>query len=233
MRMKTVLITGSNRGIGKALTDYYLEQDYTVFAGVRQMPENITTHPALQHVVLDIEDDTSIRSAIAIVKAKIGTLDVLINNAGISKGSSIDGKPEEVSELASLDRSRLLRMMDVNTISPIMVTKYALPLMTNSNSFVVNISSLRATYENSKDGNGSYGYSSSKLALNMMTLCLAHDLPNNIATFAVHPGSVETDMNPHGSMQPKESAEAIAHIIEHWKSDMNGKFLNYDDTPLH
>ena len=231
--MKTALITGSNRGIGKAFTDFFLAQNYTVFAGVRHLPNNVSSAPPqLRPIVLDIEDDESIKKAFKVIKDEIGALDILINDAGVSKGSATDEQPELVSRLDSLDRSKLVHMMDVNTVSPIMVAKYAVPIMINPDSFIVNISSLRATYENSKDGNGNYSYSSSKLALNMMTLCLVHDLPANISTFAVHPGSVQTDMNPNGKMQPEESASAIAAIIMDWKPELNGKFLNYDASLL-
>ncbi len=229
--MRTVLITGSSRGIGKAFTEYFLSHGYNVYAGVRKLPVK-SNNAQLRNILLDVEADESIKTAIEKIKAESGTLNLLINNAGLSKGSATDEHPELVSSLESLDRSKLLRMVNVNTISPLIVAKYAVPVMTTQGSFIINISSLRASYENSKDGNGNYGYSSSKLALNMMTLCLVNDLPSHISTFAVHPGSVQTDMNPHGSMQPEDSVRAIASIIDNWKPELNGKFLNYDGSPL-
>ena len=231
--MKTALVTGSNRGIGKALADYYVAQGFTVYAGARNISNMPGSNPNLRPIVLDVEDDNSIRAAIATIKAESSNLDLVINNAGVSKGSATGGHSELVSELRLLDREKLLGMMDVNTISPLMVAKYAVPIMARPGSFIINISSLRATYANSADGNGNYGYSSSKLALNMMTLCLAHDLPGNISTFAVHPGSVQTGMNPAGQMTPAESAEYIGSIIQNWNPNLNGKFLNYDGAVLH
>lgn len=230
--MESILITGSNRGIGRAFVDLYLAQGYKVFAGVRRLSDALPDSPNLQQVLIDIEDDESIGNAFETIKTEAGSLDILINNAGVSKSTATGDQPESVSRLDALDRSKLLHMFDVNTVSPIIVAKYAVPLMTNPNSFIVNISSLRATYDNSKNGNGNYGYSSSKLALNMMTLCLVHDLPGNISTFAVHPGSVQTDMNPGGSMKPEDSASAISAIIHDLKPELNGKFLNYDGSLL-
>ncbi len=230
--MKTVLITGSNRGIGRALVEHFLSTGYLVYAGSRMLVHDNAENKNLRRLVIDVQDDKSISSAIEYIKKESGSLDLLINNAGISKGSEIIEDPKFVSKLESLERSKLITMFDVNTVSPLIVAKYAVPIMTNSGSFIVNLSSLRATIENSKNGNGNYGYSSSKLALNMMTLCLVHDLPENISTFTVHPGSVETDMNPNGRMTPNESANAIAAIIENWKLEFNGRFLNYDGSCL-
>jgi NAD(P)-dependent dehydrogenase (short-subunit alcohol dehydrogenase family) len=230
--MKTVLITGSNRGIGKALTEYYLNRGFVVYAGVRTLDKTVTDNPNFRQLQLDVEDDDSIKAAVAHIKNESKVLHVLINNAGISKRSAGIPSPESVSHLGELDRTALLKMMDVNSISPVIVAKYAVPLMTDADSFIINVSSLRATYENSADGSGNYGYSSSKLALNMLTLCLAYDLAENISTFAVHPGSVKTDMNSGGTMTPLESAEAIGQIIQNWRPEYNGRFLNYNGQPL-
>lgn len=230
--MKTALITGSNRGIGKALAKYYLARGFTVYAGARNISDMPNDNPNFRPILIDVEDDESIRAAINRIKTESSNLDLVINNAGISKGSATANHPDLVSELHSLNREKLLSMMSVNTISPLMVAKYAVPIMAQPGSFIINISSLRATYADSANGRGNYGYSSSKLALNMMTLCLVNDLPHNISTFAVHPGSVQTDMNPNGSMTPAESAAHIGAIIQNWNPALNGKFLNYNGAAL-
>jgi NAD(P)-dependent dehydrogenase (short-subunit alcohol dehydrogenase family) len=230
--MNVVLITGANRGIGKALADYYLKSNFIVYAGTRNLTSIIPSHKNLKPVILDIADDESIHKAAQVIKNEAGHVDILINNAGVSRVSGSDDHPELVSNLSTLDRSKLLNMFNINTISALLVSKNFAPIMMNPDAFIINISSIRATYANSANGNGNYGYSASKIALNMMTLCLANDLPDNISTFAVHPGSVRTDMNPNGAISTKESAISIASIINSWNPDNNGKFLNYNGDLL-
>ena len=103
--------------------------------------------------------------------------------------------------------------------------------MTEANSFLINISSERASFEN-KNTHANYGYRASKVALNMITQCLLFDLPQNVSTFAVHPGWVKTDLNPSGVLSPEESARSILHILDTWDSSMNGAYLDTDGSPF-
>jgi hypothetical protein len=63
---------------------------------------------------------------------------------------------------------------------------------------------------------------------------LAKELPKNIKTFAVHPGSVKTDMNKNGDQAPYDQAKSIIEITKNWKEEFNGKFMCYsgEEYPL-
>jgi len=232
--MKSVFITGSNRGLGKGFVEYFLNDNYKVFAGVRKI-QNIDTkllnNRNLVPVVIDVGDDYSIKSAYEIIKKQSSSLDYLINNAGLNKDSATNSNAELVCNLNNLDRKSLLIMFNVNTISPLLVTKIFLPLLNTNPSFVVNISSARSSYyDENPNTNGNYGYRASKTALNMMTYCSLFDLPKNIKTFTIHPGSVRTDMNPMGTDTPIDQASKIIAITKNWDDDFNGKFLRFDRT---
>lgn len=232
--MKTVFITGANRGLGKGFVEYFLKNGFQVFAGVRNI-KSINPipldDPNLIPIAIDINDDESIKSAFLQIQSKTKSLDYLINNAGLNKDSATQNHKELVCNLQSLDRESLLKMFNTNTISPLIVTKHFLPLLIGNPTFIINISSARGSYnDENPNTNGNYGYRASKTALNMMTHCSLFDLPQNIKTYTVHPGSVKTDMNPTGSDLPITQAEKIVKISKNWDDKFNGKFLRFDGT---
>lgn len=230
--MRSVFITGAGRGLGKGFTEYFLNQGFKVFAGVRypaNFDRNLSSNPNLVIVPIDVSDDESIKKAVAIVKEKTNNLDFLINNAGTNKDSATNNHKELVCNLSQLDRKSLLYMFNINSISPMIVLKEFLPLLTDNPSFVINISSGRSSYKDEYlNTNGNYGYRGSKAALNLMTFSSLIDLPKNVKTFAVHPGGVKTDMNPTGTDKPIEQAGKIIDITKNWKEEFNGKFLRYN-----
>ena len=109
--------------------------------------------------------------------------------------------------------------------------KHCLPLLNGKPSFVINISSGRASFKDEfENSTANYGYRGSKAALSMYTFCSTTDLPENVQTFSVHPGDVHTDMNPEGNQTPVEQAEKIIAITENWQEAYNGKFMRWDGT---
>ena len=179
-------------------------------------------------VEIDVSNDESIKAAAQEVRKHTNALDLLINNAGLNKDTATNGDKTLVCNLDKLNREYLLKMYDVNSISPLIVVKEFLPLLKATPSFVINISSCRASFHDEfANSNANYGYRSSKIALNMMTFGSIQDLPENVKTFAVHPGSVRTDMNPDGTETPLEAAESIVKIVDNWDDKFNGKFMRY------
>lgn len=229
--MHTAFVTGANRGLGKGFIDYLLAEGYTVFGGVRNITADLPTHERLHWITCDVCDDASIARAVVEVSQLTTALTLLVNNAGLNKDSAIIGGKEKVSKLTQLDRSALQTIFDTNSISPIMVTKHFLPLLSATDSFVINISSDRASFTNGgTKTSANYGYTASKVALNMITQSSIFDLPKNVRTCAVHPGYVKTDMNPRGPQTPLAQAERIVALTKNWQSDWNGKYLSYDGS---
>ena len=232
--MKTALVTGAARGLGRAIAQYLAENNFYVYAGVRNLDEVVDYGSAsvnVEKIVLDVTKDISIEKAIDKIRKDKGSLDLLINNAGLARSSAVFGGKEFVSDVPSFDRDKLLLMFEVNSISPMMVAKYALPIMTNPESFIVNIASKRASFQDDyNEKTRTSGYRASKLALVMFTKCLVDYLPSNVKTFAVHPNEVITEMNPNGEFTPPQAADALFKLIENFDEKNNGKFLNYDGT---
>ena len=228
--MKRAFVTGANRGIGKALAQELAAKGYFVYVGMRSVSESPFVQETVRPVAIDVLSDESIQKAAKVVSGD-GALDILINNAGTNVDITPGGKKEHLTILKDVSREALLAMFDVNSVGPLMVAKYFVPIMTNEGSFIINVSSDRASFAN-QNTNANYGYRSSKIALNMFTQCLLFDLPKNVSTFAVHPGWVKTDLNPHGVITPAESAQKVLGILDMWKPTMNGTFLDNDGSPF-
>jgi NAD(P)-dependent dehydrogenase (short-subunit alcohol dehydrogenase family) len=156
---------------------------YTVVAGVRD-PGKITPLPGVEILQLDVADAASITAAAALVKARHGRLDVLVNNAGIL----LDGKTDLLEQEADI----LRRSLETNTLGPLLLVLAFAPLMTRGGR-IVNVSS--GGGQLSVPSTWAPTYSISKTALNAVTVKLAEALrPRGIAVNAVCPGWVRTDM---------------------------------------
>jgi NAD(P)-dependent dehydrogenase (short-subunit alcohol dehydrogenase family) len=186
---KTVLITGANRGIGRALVDEALKRGAArVYAGTRgafQHPDKRVTP-----VTLDVTNAADIQR----VAGEIGSLDLLINNAGIAIY-------DDLSDPAVVEKH-----LAVNLFGPLNVTRAFLPRLKHSKGAVVNNLSLAALASLPVIS----GYSVSKAAALSMTQSLrAYLKAQDVVVHAVFIGPTDTDMN-RGFDIPKASTEVTA-----------------------
>ena len=132
---KTILITGSSSGIGKATARYFHRQGWNVVATMRR-PENETELGTLEQVLvtrLDVQDSASIAAAVSAGLERFGQIDVLLNNAGYGAYGVLEATPME----------KIRRQFDVNVLGLLNTTKAVLPhLRANGRGTVVNISSI-------------------------------------------------------------------------------------------
>ncbi len=189
---KVVLVTGSNRGIGQALVEEALRRGAKrVYAGARQPVD----HPdeRVTPLTLDVTSATQIQQA----AAEVGSLDVLVNNAGIALYDDLS------------DRSVLERQLAVNLFGPYDVTRAFLPLLTRSRGTIVNNLSLNAFAPLPIIP----AYSISKAAAFNLTQSLRALLAGRgVRVHAVLTGPTDTDMT-RGFDIPKVSAESVARAI--------------------
>jgi len=226
--MKKALVTGANQGIGSGFVEYLLENNWKVFATTRKETKDVYQHANLTWLPLELTSDKSITHLVEVVTQTVDSLDLLVNNAGINKDTATGNQKEKVGTFGYLDRTMLLEMFNVNAVAPLLLTEKLLPLLTTSPSFVVNISSCRASFHDEFENDfGNYGYRASKVALNMFTFCSVKDLSQNVQTYAVHPGTVQSQMNPGGSDTPYNAAKQILAIRDNWDESMNGRFFRY------
>ena len=225
--MKTLFLTGANRGIGLAIVAEALNRDYHVFAGCRQ-PETATklqslhtSHPQrLTLIPIDVTDDASIQAAATAVAEQVQAVDVLINNAGVfPRGERI----------GNLDARTMLHAFHVNSVGPMMVVQQFLPLLRASRETkILNITSKLGSI--TQPTGSYYSYNSSKAALNMLTRILASELrPAGILAVVVHPGWVQTDMGGSAApLRPHQSARGILNLAESLTLDDAGEFFTWD-----
>ena len=189
---KTILITGANRGIGRALVNEALKRGAKkVYAGTRGslqvFDERVTP------ITLDVTSDSEIQRA----ADSVDTLDVLINDAGISLQDDLSNP------------SMIHQHLAVNCLGLVNVTRAFLPLLTQSRGAVVNILSLASI----ASVPFSPAYSISKAAGLSATQSLRMLLARKgVKVHAVFPGPVDTDMTRDLEL-PKASAESVALAI--------------------
>lgn len=188
---RIALITGCNRGIGKAIMEKFMEEGAGIVACTRQMtPElkeyyqqkekqyNIKIRPLL----LDLVDEDSIKLAMKELYSWKLRVDILVNNAGIA---SFMG-------LTRLKLSEIKKIFQVNYFSSVLVIQYVIKLMLRSGSAsVINMASVAGI--DGEAGNCAYG--ASKAAIVLMTKSLSKELSSSrIRVNAIAPGYIETDM---------------------------------------
>lgn len=189
---KTVLITGANRGIGRALVDEALRRGAKrVYAGTRSTLQ----HPdkRMTPLALDVTNDSQIQGAVA----EVDTLDVLINNAGVAIYDDL------------IKSDAIEQQLAVNFFGMLKVTRSFLPLLRRSSGAIVNNLSLAALAPLPVVP----GYSISKAAASNMTQSLRALLGGQgMTVHAVFLGPIDTDMN-RGFDIPKASTESAARGI--------------------
>ncbi len=116
---KTVLITGCSSGYGKATAEHFIDQGWNVIATMRKPDTRFETHDRLCVVRLDVTDEASIRSAVTQGIAAFGTIDVLVNNAGIGLLSPLETTPLKT----------IRDLFDTNTFGIMAMTQALIPLM--------------------------------------------------------------------------------------------------------
>jgi NAD(P)-dependent dehydrogenase (short-subunit alcohol dehydrogenase family) len=188
----TVLVTGANRGIGRALTEEALRRGAKrVYAGTRQS----LAHPdrRVTPLTLDVTDAAQIQAAVE----KVSSLDLLINNAGL-------GLYDDLS-----DRAVLEQHLAVNLFGTYGMTQAFLPLLTRSRGAIVNVVSIAAFASLPVMS----AYSISKAAAFSLSQSLrALHAGRGVSVHAVLTGPVDTDMT-RGLDIPKASPESVARAI--------------------
>jgi len=234
MSFFSVLVTGANRGIGLEFVRQFLSlspppKHIIVTCRAPESADELkklaSSASGQVHVLaLDVKNYASYSGLVEQVGQIVGNdgLGLLVNNAGIASESGL----EEVTP------QEMMENFEVNSVTPLMITKALLPLLQLSagkrKTSVVNISSREGSIEDNSSG-GYYAYRTSKTALNMITKSLSVDLkPKGIQVIALHPGWVKTDMGgPGAKMTVEESVNSLIPTIKGFKENDIGKMLDY------
>ncbi|MUN38500.1 SDR family NAD(P)-dependent oxidoreductase [Actinomadura litoris] len=219
-----VLVTGANKGIGRAVAEEFAARGHTVLVGSRDPERGSRTVDELRMpgrdvrlVVLDVTDGKSAREAARSIGTDVGGLDVLVNNAGMT-GDLTRQAPAE----ADLDVVR--QVFETNVFGVIAVTNAMLPLLRRSPApRIVNMSSSVGSLSRMSDPAhylaempGYAAYPTSKTALNSLTVQYAKDLRHEgILVNAADPGACDTDLTrPLGRPILRTAADGAAIVVE-------------------
>ena len=228
---ESVLITGSNRGIGLALAKEYVTRGVKVFATSRR-PDRADELNALaeQHpqqvsiLPLDVTCDESVSAAAVAVASQTDALDILINNAAVYPEPSVDVK------LDDLELQDVRDAFETNVLGVARVTRALIPLVRKAeHGRIVNISSGAGRIA-TKDEPGHYGYGTSKAALNYFTRAMAAEFADTgLIIVAMSPGWVKTEMGgPQAKITTGVSARGLADTIAKLTPADNGSWYTYE-----
>ncbi|MEK5037629.1 3-ketoacyl-ACP reductase [Sporosarcina sp. FSL K6-3457] len=210
---KTALITGAGRGIGRATAIAFAKEGIHVglvgrtAAHLEEVGKELSQYGVnVTMATADVSDNESVIAAVEHVKAELGPIDILINNAGIGKfGKFLELSPEEFKNI-----------IDVNLMGVYYVTRAVLPEMIERQAGdIINISSTAGQ----KGAPVTSAYSASKFGVLGLTESLMLEVrKHNIRVSALTPSTVATDLafaenltdgNPDKVMQPEDLAEVM------------------------
>lgn len=222
--VRTVLITGANRGIGLELARQYAGDGWRVI-GTARTPDSATElrDSGAEVMQLDVTDPGSVERLARQLDGR--PIDLLINNAGILP---------MMRTLDDIDFDAFERALSVNTIGPIRVSRALLAnLRAGETRKIVNISTDLGSIAGNTDG-GFYGYRESKTALNMFTKSLAAELADEgFICIVLHPGWVQTDMGgPQAPLQASESVRGMRDVIGRLTPADSGAFWAWSGERL-
>jgi len=220
---ETVLITGTNRGIGLELCRQLSAKGMHVIATCRQASSELKA----LHVEIIEDVEVSEPKSLAVMADKLvgRNIDWLINNAGIAGGIGLGDIDD-----AAIDS--FVRMYRVNSMGPLLTTQALLPNLHQGSKVGIITSRMGSIDDN--DSGGSYAYRMSKSAVNAAGKSLSIDLkPRGIAVAILHPGWVRTDMTGHGGLiDPDESASGLIKRMEALTLDNTGGFWHTNGEAL-
>lgn len=238
---EVALVTGANKGIGREIARLLAGEGMTVYLGARDAERGRAAGRELadggadvRFLQLDVTDQSQVDAAVKQIDEEFGRLDVLVNNAGIvvEWGTAVEDVTVE----------QMRRAYDVNVFGPVAVTRACIPLLRRSTAGrVVNLSSplgslsLISERENPISTRGLLAYSSSKTALNAITVLYANALREaGIRVNAANPGLVVTDLNAsspfdRGARTPEQGAEVPVRLALMGADGSTGTFRGNDD----
>ncbi len=197
--MKHVLITGGTRGIGAACVKLFANNGYQVsflYRSSARLAEEIEQQTGAKGYRADVANPVEVQNALLCVKEQSGTVDVLINNAGIAQAKLTQDITNEDWQ----------RMIQTNLSGAFFVTRSLLPdMIAKQCGRIINIGSMWGKCGASCEVH----YSAAKAGIRGLTLALAKEVgPSGITVNAIEPGVIDTDMNA-GLSQEDMSALVI------------------------
>lgn len=239
--MKNAIITGSNRGIGKAFVEAFAQAGYNIWACARKSNADFEKWAQelsekngiwIKPVYFEMSDKDSLNAGIQSILDENQSVDVLVNNAGISTVGLLSmSKVEDIENMFQVNYFSMLRL----------IQKVAKRMSRQKSGSIINMGSLAGIEAQP----GKIAYGSTKAAVMLMTKCLAKELgPLGIRVNAIAPGPVETEMIQQYKDvmleklasesalrrlgKPQEIAEVALFLASEQATYINGEIIKVD-----
>ena len=201
--MKTIVITGTRKGIGKEMADHYLGEGWQVVGCSRG--EGSIEHDHYQHFALDVSDEDAVIAMARTIKASHGKVDALLNNAGIAS----------MNHALLTPASTVNRILQTNVVGTFLFCREMSKLMRRTNNGrIINFT----TVAHPLNLEGEAIYAASKAAVESLTRILARELAElKITVNAIGPTPIETDLIrgvPQEKMDALLARQALGRIGE-------------------
>lgn len=226
----TILITGSNRGIGLEVCTQFARDGWRVFACCRDLDSAAAlkslqdAHPRVELIQLDVTDQAQMLSLGEALKGE--PIDILLNNAGYYGPKGV--------RFGKVDRSEWRRVLESNTIAPYMMSEtFCDNVAASDHKVIAMMSSKVGSIADNRSGGG-YIYRTSKTALNQVVKSLSIDLrERGITVIALHPGWVKTAMGGPGALiATEQSVGGLKKILLEADITYSGRFYDYDGCEI-
>jgi NAD(P)-dependent dehydrogenase (short-subunit alcohol dehydrogenase family) len=238
--MKSALVTGANKGIGLEVAKRLAQHGFFVYIGSRNLANgeaaveqlHATGLSNLAAIELDVTNPDSIRAARAAIGDKTPVLDVLVNNAGISGGVSQSALHATLAQFRDVFETNVFGAVGVTQAFIDLLEKSPAPRIVNVSTAMASLT-LYADLTNESFAHRYPVYQSSKAALNMYTVNLAHALRDTpFKVNAVCPGYTKTDFTGHqGTSTVEEAGERIVKYALLGPDGPTGKYFSEEYFP--
>ncbi|MBN6057366.1 SDR family NAD(P)-dependent oxidoreductase [Nonomuraea sp. RK-328] len=244
-QQKVAMITGANKGIGRATADQLAALGMTVLIGARDPRRGEEAAAAVRAaggdahaVTLDVTDAATAREAARWVEKRFGHLDALVNNAGITGSGQVSPQDARDQVPSTVDLDMVRAVFETNVFGVIAVTNAMLPLLRRSPApRIVNVSSGAGSLTVNSVPDGplaglptSAAYTPSKTALNALTVQYANELrKDGVLVNAADPGFVDTEINNHtGHLTAAQGAAVVVRLATLGADGPTGGFFGAD-----
>ncbi len=218
--MRTIIITGANRGIGLELARAYHANGDKVIAAVRTSSDELDKLGVEIHENVDVGSDQSVADFTAKLDGR--NIDILFNNAGILTSENLD----------DMNYDRIRHQFEINALGPLRVTCALIPQLARGAKVAIVSSRVGSISDNT--GSGNYGYRMSKIAVNMAAKNLSIDLAGkDIGVYLFHPGYVATEMvNFRGTTPADVAAKGLIDVLDNLTMAETGTFWHAEGYQL-
>lgn len=217
--LKTAIVTGSSSGIGQQMTHVLLSRGYQVYGLARNFDKQTFIHGHYFPVACDLKEEKQMYQTFQHIKEETTSIDILVNNAGVAQFGLHD----------QLSAEDIMSMVNTNLLAPMLLTRWFLPSLKQSQGTIINVSSITA---NKISTHGS-AYAATKAGLSHFSASLFEEVrKHGVKVICLHPDMTQTPFYDHLSFKEGEdplsyiTAECVAKAVDTILSQRDGTVIS-------